>query len=104
MKLITAFIHHVRTSEAINALHDSGYKNMAMLDVKGTLKPLGEQELAYTSETGEVISEVQLSLACQDDQVDAVTTIIRKAGKIGDSISGWVYVNPIERRLPIDGH
>jgi len=53
MKQITAFIHHVRTAEVIDALHDAGYKNMALLDLKGTLKPLGEQELAYTSEAGE---------------------------------------------------
>ena len=103
MKLITAFIHHVRTADVIDALHDAGYKNMAMLDIKGTLKPLGEQELTYSSEAGVVISEVQLSLACEDEQVDAVTTIIRKTGKIGANIFGWVYVSPIEQALPIDG-
>ena len=103
MKQITAFIHHVRTAEVIDALHDAGYKNMALLDLKGTLKPLGEQELAYTSEAGVVISEVQLSLVCEDDQVAEATTIIRKTGKIGPNISGWVYVSPIEQALPIDG-
>lgn len=103
MKLITAFIHHVRTEGVIDELHDAGYKNMAMLDIKGTLKPLGEQELAYSSEAGVMISEVQLSLVCEDDQVDAVTTIIRKTGIIGANNSGWVYVSPIEQALPIDG-
>ena len=103
MKQITAFIHHIRTAEVIDALHDAGYKNMALLDVKGTLKPLAEQEYAYSSEAGVVISEVQLSLVCEKAQVDEVTTIIRKSGRIGPNISGWVYVSPIEQALPIDG-
>ncbi|TNF08821.1 MAG: P-II family nitrogen regulator, partial [Gammaproteobacteria bacterium] len=55
------------------------------------------------AEAGVVISEVQLSLACDDNQVDEVTAIIRKAGKIGSNISGWVYVSPIEQALPIGG-
>lgn len=103
MKKITAFIHHVRSADVIEALRDAGYKNISLLDIKGTLKPLGEQELAYSSEAGVVISEVQLSLVCEDNQVDEVTSIIRKTGKIGPDISGWVYVSPIEQALPIGG-
>ena len=77
MKKITAFIHHVRSADVIEALRDAGYKNISLLDIKGTLKPLGEQELAYSSEAGVVISEVQLSLVCEDNQVDEVTAIMR---------------------------
>jgi nitrogen regulatory protein P-II 1 len=103
MKQVTAFIHHVRSADVIDALRDAGYKNLSILDIKGTLKPLGEQELAYSSEAGVVISEVQLSLVCDDNQVDEVTAIIRKAGKIESNISGWVYVSPVEQALPIGG-
>ncbi len=103
MKLITAFIHHIRSAAVVEALHDAGYKNISLHDIKGTLKPLGEQELSYSSEAGVIISEVQLSLVCEDNQVDEVTTIIRKTGKIGSNISGWVYVSPIEKALPIEG-
>ena len=103
MKQITAFIHHVRSADVIEALRDAGYKNLSILDIKGSLKPLGERELAYSAEAGVVISEVQLSLVCEDNQVDEVTSIIRKTGKIGPDISGWVYVSPIEQALPIGG-
>ena len=103
MKQITAFIHHVRSADVIDALRDAGYKNLSILDIKGSLKPLGERELAYSAEAGVVISEVQLSLVCGDNQVDEVTSIIRKTGKIGPYISGWVYVSPIEQALPIGG-
>lgn len=44
MKQITAFIHHVRSADVIDALRDAGYKNLSLLDIKGTLKPLGERE------------------------------------------------------------
>ena len=46
------------------------------------MKALRESELAYSSEAGVTISEVQLSLICEDEQVDEVISIIRKIGKI----------------------
>lgn len=103
MKLITALIHHIRSATVVDALHDAGYKNISLLDIKGTLTPLGEKELSYSAETGVVISEVQLSLVCEEQQVNEVTTIIRRVAKIGLNISGWVYVSPIEQALPING-
>ncbi len=103
MKQIKAFIHHVRSSTVVEALRDAGYKNITLLDVKGTLKPLSESEQDYSTDAGVVISEIRISLVCEDVQVDEVTGIIRKAGRIGPNISGWVYVSPIELALPIGG-
>jgi nitrogen regulatory protein P-II 1 len=103
MKQIKAFIHHVRSSPVVEALHDAGYKNITLLDVKGTLKPLNESEQDYSTDAGAVISEIRISLVCEDSQVDDVTSIIRKTGRIGSNISGWVYVSPIEQALPISG-
>lgn len=40
MKKITALIHHVRSADVIQALQDSGYGNISIFDVKGTLKAL----------------------------------------------------------------
>jgi len=31
MKKITAFIHHVRSADVIEALRDAGYKNISLL-------------------------------------------------------------------------
>ena len=103
MKQIKAFIHHVRSSTVVEALRDAGYKNITLLDVKGTLKPLSESEQDYSTDAGVVISEIRISLVCENVQVDEVTGIIRKAGRIGPNISGWVYVSPIELALPIGG-
>ncbi len=103
MKQIKAFIHHVRSATVVEALREAGYRNITLLDVRGTLKPLNESEQNYSTEAGVVISEVRVSLVCEDSQVDEVTGIIRRTGKIGDNISGWVYVSPIEQSLPIGG-
>lgn len=103
MKQIKAFIHHVRSAAVVEALRGAGYKNITLLDVKGTLKPLNESEQDYSTDAGVVISEVRISLVCEDPQVDEVTSIIRKTGQIGSNISGWVYVSPVEQALPIGG-
>ena len=103
MKQIKAFIHHVRSSTVVEALRDAGYKNITLLDVKGTLKPLNESEQDYSTDAGVVISEIRISLVCEDSQVNEVTGIIRKSGRIGPNISGWVYVSHVEQALPIGG-
>jgi len=103
LKQVKAFIHHVRSSAVVESLRDAGYRNITLLDVKGTLKALNESEQKYSTESGVVISEVRVSLVCEDNQVDEVTSIIRKAGRIDDNISGWVYVSPVEKALPIGG-
>nr|ART35545.1 A13 [uncultured bacterium] len=103
MKLIKAFLHHVRTAAVVEALTDAGFRNLVLQDVKGTLAPLNEAEWSYSTEAGLVIAEVRISLVCEDTEVDTVTVLIRKHGRIGSSICGWVYVSPVEQVLPIGG-
>jgi nitrogen regulatory protein P-II 1 len=104
MKLIKAFIHHVRTAAVVEALADAGYRNLTLQDVKGMLKPVSENEQDY-SQAGSalVISEVRLSLVCEDHEMEAVTSIMRTVARIGPHISGWVYVSPVNQVLPIGG-
>lgn len=104
MKLIKAFIHHVRTAAVVEALADAGYRNLTLHDVKGMLKPITENERDYTHETaGLVISETRLSLVVEDSDVDAVIAIIRSVAQVGPHVSGYVYVSPVEQALPIGG-
>lgn len=104
MKLITAFVHHVRTPGVVQALADAGYRNITLQDVKGMLKPISDSEQHYSSEAGGlVISETRLSFVCEDDEVDKVTDLIRSVARIGPHVSGWVYVSPVDRALPIGG-
>lgn len=104
MKLIKAFIHHVRTPDVVQALADAGFRNITLQDVKGILKPLSDDERDFSRDAvGPVISETRLSLVCEDSEVEAVTSIIRFVAKVGPHISGWVYVSPVELALPIGG-
>ncbi len=104
MKLVKAFIHHVRAAAVVQALADAGYRNLTLQDVRGMLKPVTDSERDYSTEAGGlVISEVRLSLVVEDAQVDAVTGIIRRVAPIGPNVSGWVYVSPVEQALPIGG-
>ncbi len=104
MKLIKAFMHHIRTPAVVEALADAGYHDITLQDVKGMLKPITVNEEDYSSDAGAlVISESRLSLVCEDDQVEAVTNIIRTTARIGPHISGWVYVSPVDQKLPIGG-
>lgn len=104
MKLIKAFLHHVRAPDVVQALADAGYRSITLHDVKGMLKPITESERDYSTEGGAlVISEVRLSLVVNDQDVDAVTSIIRTTGRVGTGVSGYVYVSPVEQALPIGG-
>lgn len=104
MKLIKAFIHHVRTPDVVQALADAGFRNITLQDVKGILKPLSDDEREFSRDAaGPVISETRLSLVCEDSDVEAVTSIIRFVAKVGPHISGWVYVSPVDMALPIGG-
>jgi nitrogen regulatory protein P-II 1 len=104
MKQVKAFVHHIRSAAVMDALRDAGVTNITLLDVKGTLKPLSESEQAYSVEVGVVIiSEVRISLVCDDADVVRITDIIRRSGRIGSGVSGWVYVSPVEQALPIGG-
>jgi nitrogen regulatory protein P-II 1 len=103
MKLITAFLHHIRVGAVVDALSDAGFRHFVLQDVRGTLQPLEEAERVYSSAISLVISEAKLSLVCEEAQVSLITSIIRVSGSIGADISGWVYVSPIDQALPIGG-
>lgn len=104
MKLVKAFLHHVRTPKVVQALADAGYTNITLQDVKGMLKPITEDEGEFSRDTTSlVISEARLSLVVADDKVDEVTSTIRSVGRVGHEVSGWIYVSPVEQVLPIDG-
>jgi len=101
MKEIKAYIHHVRSAAVVEALCEAKYKNITLVDVKGTLKSLNEFEQDYSSDAGVIISEVQISLVCEDRQVNEVIAIIQQSAEIGPDISGWVMVYPLEQLVPI---
>lgn len=102
MKLIEAFVHHVRAAAIVDALADAGFRNVTLQDVRGMLRPLTEGEREYSPEAaGLVISEARLCLVVDDTEVEAVTAIVRTMGRVGPGVSGYVHVSPVDQVLPI---
>lgn len=67
------------------------------------MRALSAREQDYSVELGgTVISEVQMDLFCEDDQVDRAVEIFRRVGRTGQPASGWVYVGPVEQVHAID--
>jgi nitrogen regulatory protein P-II 1 len=103
MKEIKAFVHRNRIADVIHALKIAGFKDISVIDVLGMLKALDSQEQGYSIEIGEkVITEVKLELVCEAAQLDQAIEIIRKNGRTGQPIAGWVYVSEIESAYPIE--
>src|SRR3546814_17034719 len=102
MKLIKAFIHHVRTAAVVDALADAGYRNLTLQDVRGMTKPITEDEQDYSIDGGGLlISEERLSLVVDDHEVDAVAAIIGTYARHGMGQSGMISVSPTVPTLPI---
>jgi len=104
MKLVKSFVHHVRAASVVEALADAGFRNLTLHDVRGMLKPLTDAEQDYTRDaSGLVISEARLSLVVEDQDVDAVVSIIRTVARVGNHVSGYVYISPVEQAYAIGG-
>ncbi len=103
MKEIKAFVHRNRIADVVHALRDAGYRNITVIDVKGTLRALDAQEQDYSIELAEpVITEVKLELVVDDDAVNAAVRLICDCGWTGQTESGWVYVSEVLIALRIN--
>ena len=104
MKHLTAYLHHIRSAEVVQALADAGFRNLFLADVRGTLPSVSDAERDYSTEgAGLVIGAVRLDLVCQDSEAAAVAAIVRTRAAIGPRVSGWVYISTLDEALPIGG-
>jgi nitrogen regulatory protein P-II 1 len=99
---IKAFINRNTVAKVVHALGKAGYKNLSVIDVKGTLKALSDDELEYSIEIAEkVITEVKLELICEDMQRDEVVSIIQNAASTGKPDAGRICVSDLTDVYPI---
>ena len=104
MKQIKAFVHRNRVSDLIHALAAGGFKRLSLFDVKGLLRALSAREQQYSVEFGDqVISEVQMELFCEDDEVTRAVEIFQRVGRTGRVDAGWVYISNVEQAIAIGG-
>ncbi|MBW8373134.1 MULTISPECIES: P-II family nitrogen regulator [Stenotrophomonas] len=104
MKQIKAFVHRNRVADLVHELEAAGFRRLSLFDVKGLLRALSAREQQYSVEFGDqVISEMQMELFCEGDEVARVVEIFRRVGRTGHAEAGAVYVSPIEQAFIIDG-
>jgi nitrogen regulatory protein P-II 1 len=111
MKVINAYVHRSRIADVIAALkaspawggvHGDRRHNLAMVVVKGSLRPLDEEERHYSMDLGdEVVNEYKLELLCEDDEVDALVDALVAAARTGQTVAGWVTVSDLSRAISI---
>ena len=104
MKEIKAFIHCNRIINVIHALKEAGFRNLSIVDVKGTLKALDNKEQDYSVELGAaIITEMKLELVCDESRVEEATQLIRQHARTGQADAGWIYIIDIGQAIRIDG-
>lgn len=102
MKQIKAFVHRNRASDLVHALEDAGFRKLSLFDVKGLLRAVRAREQEYSVEFGDrVISEMQMELFCEDDEVNRAVEIFLRVGRTGQADAGWVYVAAVEQAFAI---
>ena len=102
MKQIKAFVHRNRVADLIHALEAAGFRRLSLFDVKGLLRALSAREQQYSVEFGgQIISEMQMELFCEDAEVERAVAIFRQVGRTGHAEAGWVYVTDVEQAFPI---
>ncbi|VAX02372.1 Nitrogen regulatory protein P-II [hydrothermal vent metagenome] len=104
MKEVKAFIHRNRIIDVIRALKEADFRNLSIVDVKGTLKALDNKEQDYSVELGSaIITEMKLELVCDESRVDEATQLIQQHARTGQADAGWIYVIDIGQAIRIDG-
>jgi len=101
---IKAFIHRNTVADVVYALGKAGFKNLSIIDVKGTLKAFSSEEQEYSMEIAEkIITEAKLELICEEGQKDEAVSVIRGAAYTGKPDAGWICVSEISDFYSIDG-
>lgn len=113
MKEIKAYVHGNRIADVIAAIEESdvfsdesprGVRNINATTVHSLLKAVNSAEQRYSVQLGEaVIDEVRLELLCDDDQVEALVTLIEQTARTGQRVAGWITVTDIVQAVTIGG-
>jgi len=102
VKQIKAFVHRNRVSDLIHELSAAGFQRLTLFEVKGLLRALNAREQQFSVEFGgQVISEMQLDLFCEDVDLPKALEIFQRLGRTGRADAGWLYVSHVETAIAI---
>ena len=102
MKQIKAFVHRNRVSDLIHGLAEAGFQRLSLFEVKGLLRALNAREQQFSVEFGgQVISEMQMEVFCEDVDLAKALEIFQRIGRTGRADAGWLYVSHVESAIVI---
>ena len=97
MKMIQAIIRPEKMSHIKKALEEKGFIAMSITEMIGR----GEQKgikLQYRGSTMEVdtLPKIKLEMVVKDQDVEAIISVIRDAGRTGKMGDGKIFVLPVD--------
>ena len=100
MKMVQAVIRPEKMDVVMKNLEERGFIAITVIEVKGR----GEQKgitLEYRGKKMEVdlLPKVKLELVVRDEDVEAVTGIIKSAAKTGKVGDGKIFILPVEKMM-----
>ncbi len=99
MKLIKAYIRHVKAEEVYNTLVQNGFCCMTMVDCEGTGQ-YSDREDKHVSEKypfADAYRVIKLEILVEQASVEQVTGLIRAAGRTGYRGDGMIIVSPVDK-------
>ena len=98
MKQIKACVHRNRVSDLIHELAAAGFQRLSLFEVKGLMRALNAREQQFSVEFGgQVISEMQMELFCDDADLPKALEIFQRVGRTGKSDGADVQPAPSRR-------
>ena len=102
MRQVKGFVHRDRASELMHALEEGGFHRIAVFEAKGLQRPSAGGAVEYSVHLGDsVVSEAQVTVFCDDPEVQAVVEIFRRMVRSTHRETGWLYVTAIEQSIPL---
>lgn len=104
MKRITALLHAHRLSDIVHALEAVGQRRLSITHAHGLLSAASTREQDFSVELGEHMTrEIQLDVFCEDVDAASVIALLKRHGRTGQHVAGWIFVADLVEALPIDG-
>lgn len=104
MKRITALLHAHHLSDIVHALEAVGQRRLSITHAHGLLSASSNREHEFSVELGErMTQEIQLDVFCEDAESASVIALLKRHGRTGQHVAGWIFVADLSESIPIDG-
>jgi len=102
MRKIDCIIKPFKLDDIKSALHELGISGMTVSEIHGFGRQKGHTELYRGAEyQTELIPKIKIELVIPANQIDVVTTTLRKEARTGNVGDGKIFVIPIDKSLRI---